>query len=535
MQSIRSLVRFPFGIAALLVPWFALAAAAAPTDPVTVELPPSGEGDAFVPGARLVQDLPREYVEEEFLVSGTATLFNYAHNPPLGPTDLTAIDEDVPYKTRIIVRRPVDPDESNGTVVIEWWNSTAGFDTAPVWDTSAEYFARNGVVYVGVTNSTTSLDFLLGGCSLFGVLPPTCGTRYSTLSLPENGLAFEMVSQIANLLKSNSPDHPLPIEFEVDRIYHAGQSQQGGSIVTYASAFDFEANDGYFIQQAATARPINFGPACGTEGSPAFPDCTPRLAFPDSLVSSDLPVPVVHAITETDIEILFGTIGRQDDTPTFRYYEIAGGGHLTVHKDVEVLPAGVLGPNPLFLEDLCQFEINSTADGPVFVSYVFNALWENMEQQVRRGTAPPAGLQMEVEGGVVQRDEFGNGLGGIRLPALSVPTETYTPGNSADPGLPGFLQSLGNLACFLASSVSPLDPAAQAELYPVHGLYVGQVTHAANQLRADGFLLSQDSSQIVVAAARSSIGRNSCGIGFELALLLPPMFWLRQRRRTHSA
>ncbi|UCE87723.1 MAG: hypothetical protein JSU66_08465, partial [Deltaproteobacteria bacterium] len=338
---------------------FTLQALADPTGPVVVEPAPEDQGAIFSPGVRLVSDLDQGYVEEEYLVSGTATLFNYAHNPPLGPTDITPIQEDVPYTTRMIVRRPEKKGHFNGSVVIEWWNSSAGFDTAPVWDPSADYFARNGFVYVGVTNSTTSLGFLVGGCSLLGVLPPTCGTRYATLSLPENGLAFEMVSQIANLLKSRSPENPLPSGFDVERIYHAGQSQQGGSMVTYASAFHFDVNDGYFVQQAATARPINFGPACGAVGSPPYPDCTPRLQGGDRLVRTDLPVPVYHGNTETDISNLFGIVGRQDDTPTFRYYEVAGGGHLTVHVGIEVLPAGALGPDPLFLEDLCQFPLNT--------------------------------------------------------------------------------------------------------------------------------------------------------------------------------
>jgi hypothetical protein len=89
-----------------------------------------GQGEAFVPGVRLVEDLFLEYVEEEFFVSGTATLYNYANDPPLGPTDIVPIQTGVPYKTRIIVRRPVKTNKFNGSVVIEWWNTTAGFDTA---------------------------------------------------------------------------------------------------------------------------------------------------------------------------------------------------------------------------------------------------------------------------------------------------------------------------------------------------------------------------------------------------------------------
>jgi len=531
MQAVRSLLRLSLPVFAVLVPWLVLDAAAAPTDPVVVELPPTGQGEAFVPGVREVADLDQEYVEEEYFVSGTATLFSYANDPPLGPTDLVPIQEDVAYKTRIIVRRPAKHGRFKGTVVIEWWNSTAGFDSAPVWDPSAEYFARNGVVYVGVTNSTTSLDFLTGGCRLLGVLPPSCGTRYATLSLPENGLAYEMVSQIANLLKSDSPENPLPKKFDVERIYHAGQSQQGGSMVTYASGFHFDANDGYFVQQAATARPINFGPACGVQGSPSYPDCTPRLQFPDNLVRTDLPVPVVHAITETDIEVLFGTVGRQPDTPSFRYYEVAGAGHLTVHEDVELIPAGVILPDPILLEDLCLFPLNTTADGPVFASYVFNALWENLEDQVQRGWEPPAGLQMDVVNGEVQRDGFGNGLGGVRLPSMDVPIATYTPGNVADPSLPPLLQQIGNLACRLASSVSPFDEATLESLYPNKGGYVSRVARASNQLVRDGFLLNKDRQKIIATAVQTGIG---CGLGFELVLVLPPLIWLRRLRRPRA-
>jgi hypothetical protein len=249
----------------------------------------------------------------------------------------------------------------------------------------------------------------------------------------------------------------------------------------------------------------------------------------DRLVRSDLPVPVYHANSETDIDILFGTAGRQADTPTFRYYEIAGAGHLTVHKDIELIPGGVLGPNPILLEDLCLNEINSTADGPVFFSYVMNALWENMEQQVRRGQVPPAGVMMDVDEmtGDVERDENGNGLGGVRLPSMEVPVATYTPGNVADPTLPPLLVSIGNLACRLSSSVTPFDSETLNELYPNQGSYVSQVALAANDLMSQGLLLAKDRQKIISSAVASGIG---CGIGFELAFVLPALMWLKQRK-----
>jgi len=475
---------------------------------VRVTLPDEAAGAVFSPGTRLVGDLPRSYMEEEFFVEGEATLFNYGNNPPLGPTDITPIEEGVPYKTRLIVRRPSNPRKFNGTVVVEWWNSTAGFDTAPAWEPSAEYFARQGIIYVGVTNSTTSIDHLLGGCRLLGLLPPSCGTRYASLSLPENGLAFEMMTQVAALLKSKRFDNPIPSEYRVKRLFHVGESQQAGSLVTYASAFHEPGlNDGYFIQAGIRARPINFGPACGGEEAPEFPNCTPRLSFADARVRKDLPVPVYQLITQTDFEGLgFNVFGRQADTPTYRYYEVAGGSHNTVHVGIELVPAGVFGPTPVLIENLCRNELNTTADGPVFVSYVLNALWERMEKQARFGRKPPAGILMDDTAGVLSRDAAGNVTGGVRLPSMDAPLATYTSTNEVDPNLPLQLQAVGGLACRLSGSVLRFDDETVDALYPARWSYFRSVLRSAFRLKRQGLLLPRDSYTILIEALRNPAG-----------------------------
>lgn len=499
---------FSIAFVSILVWLLAMEAGAGPRDAVIVTRPPEGEGAAFVPGTRLVEDLPVPYVEEEFFVEGEATLFSYANDPPQGPTDLMPIEEDVPYKTRLIVRRPANARRFNGTVVVEWWNSTAGFDTAPAWEPSAEYFAREGIIYVGVTNSTTSLEFLSQGCRLLGILPPSCGSRYASLSLPENGLAYEMMSQIAHLLTSRNADNPVPRAYRVDRLFHVGESQQAGSVITYASAFHLDGvNDGYFIQSGINARPINFGPRCGAEGAPAFPECTPRLLPPDARVRTDLPVPVYQVVTQTDFETLgFNVFGRQPDTPTFRYYEVAGGAHNAVHIDVELVPAGVFGPDPVLLEDLCANELNTTADGPVFVSFVFNALWERMQDQVSRHRSPPAGLVMDEVGGVLQRDELGNVTGGVRLPSMEAPTATYESTNIADPTLPPALQGIGGLACRLSGSVFPFDEATLDALYPRRSSFFIDVWRSVVRLRRQGLLLPEDALTVLFDALRAGVG-----------------------------
>ena len=80
---------------------------------------------------------------------------------------------------------------------------------------------------------------------------------------------------------------------------------------------------------------------------------------------------------------------------------------------------------------------NTLADGPVFGAYLYNAMWSNLERQLRPGTQPPNGKPISTVGGQIERDGFGNAIGGLRLPELDVPVATYLPNNEVIEALPG--------------------------------------------------------------------------------------------------
>ncbi len=503
----RSLTRPLTVLAALAIAITARSAHADPDAPVVISQPMVGE--SFSPGFRQISDLSTPYVEEEYFIQGTADLFSYLTDPP-APQDKEEIETGVPYGTRFIVRRPADAKDFNGTLVIEWFNSTVGFDTAPVWDASAEYFDREGIAYVGFTNANQALFYLLVGCPQLGTFEPQCAGRYqppNVFPLADDGLAYEIASQLGNLLKGDAPNNPLPEDFVVERLFHAGNSQQGGSVTTYANEFHQpDLNDGYFIQVAGG------GSRRLSADSPTYPPGDPNGFAPD-----DLPVPVIRAQSENDVErraLQTGdaTFTRQDDTPTFRYYELAGVAHNPVHKDIEVIAANALFPGSpaILLEDVCALEPNTSADGPVFGSYLYNAMWENLAMQASFGIEMPSAPPLDVAGGQIARDAFGNALGGLRLPTLDVPIATYVPINAPNPALPPLpppLDQLQNLVCLLNGGVIPFDDATLDELYPNHGRYVNQIVRGSADLRKERSLLKEDAKKLTQDAVKSDVGK----------------------------
>jgi hypothetical protein len=111
--------------------------------PVTADSYPFGAANhQLVP-----EDLRRQgYVEEEYLVSGKANVYDW---PAGGPAVVRT--PDAPYTTRVLVRRPANPRRFSGNVVVEMLNPSNLYDLNIGWALMHDQFTRRGDVWVGIT------------------------------------------------------------------------------------------------------------------------------------------------------------------------------------------------------------------------------------------------------------------------------------------------------------------------------------------------------------------------------------------------
>ena len=62
------------------------------------------------------------------------------------------------YRTRAVVRQPLDPRRWNGSAVVEWNNVSGGLDVAPDWDYVHRHLIREGFAWVGVSAQQAGIE-----------------------------------------------------------------------------------------------------------------------------------------------------------------------------------------------------------------------------------------------------------------------------------------------------------------------------------------------------------------------------------------
>src|SRR3954471_20246280 len=491
------------------------ASAATPIPRVVGPLPVSAASHPFGGAAWETQpeDLAAHgYVEEEYLVSGTANVYEWNRH------DKAAVrTAHVPYTTRMLVRRPINRRRQSGTVVVEPLNPSNRFDLNIGWGFAHDQFMRNGDVWIGFTSKPIAVQALktfdperYAALSWANPLsldaPRNCASPISLVDPPafrsratEDGLVWDIFSQIGAWAKSAAASNPLAIEHgqrrisPVTRAYGFGYSQTGSMMITYINAIaprivksdGAPIYDGYLVTVAGGVRFIGSYPL--NQCAPVPPAGDPRRSL------ANAGVPVIQMMSQSDY--LAGIDSRRPDSSRYpdlyRHYEMAGAAHATPDELLySAQPTDIIAAGQPVPPMSCDQGPRSRFPNRIFV----DAALQNIDLWSRYWIPAPPGQDILVENGQPVLDQFGNVRGGLRSPYLDVPTSTW------------FASQTGASFCGIAGYEAPFSQAQLDALYPTHGAYVIRVTQDALRLAAQRYLTLPDALRIIREAAQSDVG-----------------------------
>jgi hypothetical protein len=321
----------------------------------------------------------------------------------------------MPYKTRIVIRKPKDNTKFNGLILAESMHPSGN---PWVFHFTQTYAMTTGVIGLEILTSTPA------------GLAAANAARYKDLAVP-NGAANDILAQVGALLKSDHKDNPLGglavTGMVVRKMILAGSSASAGVAQAYLV-------NAHMAQRLADMKPVydGFMPTSANGQMPAL----------------DVPTILVPTMRET----FNGSGTTQPDNDKLRVYEFAGMAHI----DSRV--AGGYYPDP------CKYPISRYPMGAEMAVAL-----DKLFAWVDKGIAPPHADRFYVDfnpdnkpkldrdkGSLLALDEFGNVKGGIRNTYVDVPVKSFhVPNEGADP-------RISNPNHFIAARrINGADPDAQ--------------------------------------------------------------------------
>ena len=199
------------------------------------------------------------------------------------------------------------------------------------------------------------------------------------------------------------------------------------------------------------------------------------------------PVPIVKLNSENEAPGYFGDRGVSN--PLYRYVEVPGTSHQPLDGNAYAhdLLTQVRGSFPS-----CPFPYEGPG-GPVGIDPVLRASVVHLDRWIQTGHTPPIAPLIDMVAsptnpnlGVIQRDQYGNATGGIRMPQQVVPDgsehsvvrlRSSLPARSGPIVLATFPQwdafdGGADPAVDPTDTVNATEPASAKAVYKNHGLYV---------------------------------------------------------------
>lgn len=417
----------------------------------------------------------QRYEETEYLLTGTAgTWLSAAVGAP------RQAETGIAYRTRILVRRPIDPGRASGITHVEPLHPH--MDQGLSWDALAPHFIRRGDAWVGVT-----------------VYPHIAGImrerldpeRYEKLLVPGEGTEWDIFSDAVELIRNDALG-----ALRTTRVVMSGWSATGSFCRVFARE-RFAAARGGLVDAVAIF--ISSGGA-GLAGYPTLSPSSRAVEDDDSRRTvRDVGMPVFEVLSETESETHRAHLREDSDEPgdTYRLYQIAGSAHIESWSGGASSNAKTLATAGLDNGGVPVREQRTDARSDL----VARALLDHLIAAVD-GVAPPHAPRFEYADGDVQpaqmlrRDADGNVVGGIRSPWVQVPLAAYaphgTPEGEGGEG-PDWTPLVDRaLAAGLAGTMTPLSKDDIISRYQDAGAYRRRFEEASRDLADAGLLLTED-------------------------------------------
>ncbi|MCQ4840577.1 alpha/beta hydrolase domain-containing protein [Neglectibacter timonensis] len=459
------------------------------------------------------------YAEEEFFQSGTANVYREEEEVPVVEIP------DAPYTTRLLIRRPKDPKKFSGNVVIEILNASAMMDIDRIWVNCWRYFTRHGDIYIGITSKGHVVDALKAydpqRYAPINWANPNSNrvpcdevknSRFGFLPQYEQGLFWDMLLDLAKILRTESPMNPIA-DCGKAWLYLTGWSQSGAYLSRVVNTFAYLPEncqngplfDGYIdAGSGASNAPINAYEPFSTPFRKGRPTA--------SLLCTKEPCIAINTESENRSTFWYGNF----DEPNckFRTWQIPCSSHDNRYNLVDYYHLGY-GTESLHRlgRDMDWEGYQGEALNTPY-HFIFHAAFDALYHWVRDGIPAPYAPKIITEmtygptdpTGVQvanRTDSFGNALGGIRYPAADCPTSVCQSYTLRKDG--GIQQMFGTEFPFSSERLNAI--------YGDIGHYRTLVEKSVDNAVAHGWILADDREALIEASVETAKQRGlSCEI-----------------------
>jgi hypothetical protein len=344
-----------------------------------------------------------------------------------------------PYETRLVIRKPRDDSKFSGLAVAEAMHPAGA---AHAFEYNSLYLMSEGHIAVEIDTA---------GVEQIAAYNPE---RYGFVKFA-NTQTNEILAQAGALIKSEqSPIAGMGLR----KMVLWGTSASSGILVNYLPSHKF--------LKLADLQNIYDGFMPTMNGSTIAPVDVPMIQVPTQREFQS----VATAAQDSD------EAGKQ-----FRVYEFPGMAHLDTRNT-----------SKRFTQEDC---IHPLSKFPIdaYTSVALHHLFQWVDKGISPPRAPRAIMDLFVEndGSLMQLDEYGNPMGGIRNVYVDVPVAKYTMINEPNPNStgPGLGRMQTPLLCSLSGWETPLSQADLRSKYGDSANYVKMVEARLKELEQAGWSL----------------------------------------------